>query len=65
MGVFTMMEQLMPIGNGPPPHVHERYHEVFYIIEGEIEFQVGTEGRRRRGRAPRSGSRPARRTASG
>ena len=43
MGVFTMLEQLMPAGGGPPPHVHERVHEVFYILEGEIEFQVGTE----------------------
>lgn len=43
LGVFTMLEQLMPIGNGPPPHIHERSHEAFYIIEGEIEFQVGTE----------------------
>ena len=40
-GVFTMLEQLMPGGGGPPPHTHERFHEVFYLLEGEITFQVG------------------------
>ncbi|MCO8244131.1 quercetin 2,3-dioxygenase [Haladaptatus sp. AB643] len=43
MGLFTMIEQLMPEGGGPPPHIHERSHECFYIQEGEITFQVDTE----------------------
>ena len=42
-GMFTMLEQLMPEKNGPPPHVHERLYEIFYILEGEITFQLGTE----------------------
>ena len=42
-GMFTMLEQLMPEKNGPPPHVHERLYEIFYILEGEITFQIGSE----------------------
>ena len=40
-GDFTMIEQLMPACNGAPLHVHDRLHEYFYLIEGEIRFQVG------------------------
>lgn len=40
-GAMTVLEQLMPNGNGPPPHVHERLHECFYLLEGEIKYQVG------------------------
>lgn len=27
----------------PPPHVHHSHEEGFYILEGELEFQVETE----------------------
>lgn len=27
----------------PPPHVHHSHEEAFYILAGELEFQVGTE----------------------
>ena len=27
--------------NGPPPHIHSREDESFFVLEGEIEFQVG------------------------
>lgn len=40
-GQFTMMDQLMPRGSGPPPHVHERYDEGFFVIAGQIEYVVG------------------------
>ena len=30
-------------GGGPPPHVHSREEEGFYVIEGEITFQIGGE----------------------
>lgn len=40
-GQFTMMDQTMPKGSGAPPHVHERYDEGFFIIEGEITYTVG------------------------
>ncbi|WP_372944371.1 cupin domain-containing protein [Muriicola sp.] len=25
---------------GPPPHTHQRYHEVFIVTEGEMEFVI-------------------------
>lgn len=31
----------MPPGGGPPPHVHSREEEGFYVLEGEITFQIG------------------------
>ena len=31
----------MPPGGGPPPHVHSREEEGFYVLEGEITLQVG------------------------
>ena len=31
----------MPPGGGPPPHVHSREEEGFYILEGEITLQAG------------------------
>lgn len=40
-GQFTMMDQKMPKDTGPPPHVHERYDEGFFVIEGEVEYTVG------------------------
>lgn len=27
----------------PPPHIHHSHEEGFYILEGELEFLVGTE----------------------
>ena len=30
-------------GSITPPHTHERYEETFYILEGELEFTLGTD----------------------
>jgi mannose-6-phosphate isomerase-like protein (cupin superfamily) len=27
----------------PPPHIHRAHEEVFYVLEGELEFLVGTQ----------------------
>jgi quercetin dioxygenase-like cupin family protein len=40
-GKYAMWEALVPPGGGPPPHVHSREEEGFYILEGEITFQIG------------------------
>lgn len=40
-GALTVLEQLMSQGSGPPPHVHERWHEFFYVLDGDIAFQIG------------------------
>lgn len=40
-GTYAMWEAIVPPGGGPPPHVHSREEEGFYILEGEITFQIG------------------------
>lgn len=39
VGVF---ESAMPPGGGFPfAHVHDEYEEVFYVLEGEVEYRLG------------------------
>jgi quercetin dioxygenase-like cupin family protein len=40
-GRWSMMEQLMPKGAGPPPHKHLWSDETFYILDGTITFLMG------------------------
>jgi mannose-6-phosphate isomerase-like protein (cupin superfamily) len=40
-GKYALWEALVPPGGGPPPHVHSREEEGFYILEGEITLTVG------------------------
>ena len=40
-GAYFAMEASVPPGGGPPPHVHSREDETFYLIEGQIEFLLG------------------------
>ncbi len=42
-GKYAMWEAIVPPGGGPPPHVHSREEESFYVLEGEVTFQVGDE----------------------
>ncbi len=42
-GKYAMWEAIVPPGGGPPPHVHSREEESFYILEGEITFMIGDE----------------------
>lgn len=42
-GKYAMWEALVLPGGGPPPHIHSREEESFYVLEGEITFQVGDE----------------------
>jgi len=41
LGEFTLLEQVIPAGAGPPAHVHERQAEGFYVLSGELELVVG------------------------
>jgi quercetin dioxygenase-like cupin family protein len=42
-GRVGVVESVMPAGApGPPLHVHD-FDEAFYVVEGEITFQVGNE----------------------
>lgn len=40
-GMFSMWEDVTPPHGGPPPHVHHREDETFFVLEGEFEFNVG------------------------
>lgn len=40
-GTYSTWEAIVPPGGGPPPHVHSREEEGFYILEGEITLQAG------------------------
>src|SRR5438132_8154555 len=40
-GNYALWEAVVLPGGGPPPHVHSREEEGFYILEGEITFSIG------------------------
>jgi quercetin dioxygenase-like cupin family protein len=40
-GKYALWEALVPPGGGPPPHVHSREEEGFYVLEGEITLTIG------------------------
>jgi quercetin dioxygenase-like cupin family protein len=42
-GKYALFEALVGPGGGPPPHVHSREEEGFYILEGEITFTINGE----------------------
>jgi mannose-6-phosphate isomerase-like protein (cupin superfamily) len=43
-GAFSLMERdLPPGGRRPPPHRHPRTLEGFFILEGEVEFILGSQ----------------------
>ncbi len=38
---FFQFEAIVPKGGGPPPHVHSREDESFYIVSGRLEILLG------------------------
>jgi quercetin dioxygenase-like cupin family protein len=42
-GKYALWEAIVTPGGGPPPHIHSREEEGFYILEGEITLTVGEE----------------------
>jgi mannose-6-phosphate isomerase-like protein (cupin superfamily) len=42
-GAFSLLEATLTPGNEPPPHVHSREDELFYVLEGEFDMYVGEE----------------------
>jgi quercetin dioxygenase-like cupin family protein len=40
-GAFTFAENYIPPQSGPPPHVHHREDECFYLLDGEMMFGRG------------------------
>jgi mannose-6-phosphate isomerase-like protein (cupin superfamily) len=43
-GAFSIVEEIDPLDT--PAHVHEREDELFYVLEGEHVFTVGSEDHR-------------------
>jgi mannose-6-phosphate isomerase-like protein (cupin superfamily) len=40
-GKYALWEAIVTPGGGPPPHVHSREEEGFYVLEGEVTIVVG------------------------
>lgn len=39
-GTYALIEALVPAGHMPPPHIHEREDEGFFLLEGEITLHT-------------------------
>jgi quercetin dioxygenase-like cupin family protein len=37
---YAVIEMLVPPGAGPGPHAHKDIQEMFYVVEGEVEFKM-------------------------
>jgi quercetin dioxygenase-like cupin family protein len=42
-GAFLLVEAMLAPGTEPPPHVHSREDELFYVLKGEFDVYVGKE----------------------
>jgi quercetin dioxygenase-like cupin family protein len=42
-GAFSLFEATLVPGTEPPPHVHSREDELFYVLEGKFDVYVGEE----------------------
>lgn len=42
-GSFSMVEERIPAGQSPPLHVHQSDDEMFYVLDGTVTFEVGSE----------------------
>jgi quercetin dioxygenase-like cupin family protein len=42
-GGLVLLENLTSPGGGPPPHIHTREAEYFYVLDGSFEIRVGEE----------------------
>lgn len=38
---ISVLEHRLPFGDSPPLHVHHDEDELFYVLEGEVRFQIG------------------------
>lgn len=48
-GSWSLFEEEVPNGMGPPPHRHD-WDEAYYILEGEVDFHIdGRQVRSRKG----------------
>ena len=42
-GNLMLVENLTTPGGGPPPHIHTREDEFFYVLDGSFEIRIGDE----------------------
>ena len=42
-GSLVLLENLTAPGGGPPPHLHLREDEFFYVLDGTFEIRIGDE----------------------
>jgi quercetin dioxygenase-like cupin family protein len=40
-GTYALFEDIVPPGVGPPTHIHTREEETWYILDGELQWNVG------------------------
>ena len=40
-GKYAVIEEVSPVGGGPPLHIHRDEDEVLYVLGGELELQLG------------------------
>ncbi len=40
---LVLLENVTAPGGGPPPHVHTREDEFFYVLDGTFEIRIGDE----------------------
>ena len=38
-GAWSLMEEEIPVGHGPPPHRHD-WDEAYYVIDGALDFEI-------------------------
>jgi len=39
-GAYAVIDMLVPPGGGPGPHAHADIQEMFYVVEGNIDFKT-------------------------
>ncbi|MCK6627613.1 MAG: cupin domain-containing protein [Anaerolineae bacterium] len=40
-GAFGLTEQILPVGDESPYHIHQAEDEIFFVLEGELTFISG------------------------
>ncbi len=45
-GAYSLTDSVVPPQGGPPPHIHHREDEAFWVLEGELEVFVGEDALR-------------------
>jgi len=39
-GAYAVIDMLIPPGGGPGPHAHKNINEMFYVVDGHIDFKT-------------------------